>query len=237
MKACNFLYFFCGFLLSSYSYAAEKLPLASIVAQAERYLQAQVAQTLPQTDQNNIQITSSALDHRLSLSHCDKPLTFSHRQSANLQGRVSIKVSCHSNQPWAVYTRHYTSLYKAVVTTNKPLPRNHILQASDFTTINKDIFKQRPGFINNINQLIGKRLKRPIKSGSMLYGYHLSQPAMIKKGHNVNVIAKIGGLSVITSGIALSSGKYGEQIKVENTRSSRIITAEITGPDTVEVVL
>ena len=67
--------------------------------------------------------------------------------------------------------------------------------------------------------------------------HKMEQAEIVKKGDKVNVSAKIGALTVVTSGIALADGRRGEQIDVENKRSSRVIRTVVTGPSAVEVIL
>jgi flagella basal body P-ring formation protein FlgA len=52
----------------------------------------------------------------------------------------------------------------------------------------------------------------------------------------VDIIVRIGAVSVTGSGIASGSGQIGEQVRVMQPHSSRPLTARIVGPGAVEIV-
>jgi flagella basal body P-ring formation protein FlgA len=237
MKVCNFLYFFSLSLLSIGIQAKQYTHLGSLLEESKQYLQEKVYQDLPHEDHSAVNITSSGVDSRLKLHACDKPLTFQHRDSSKMKGTVSVKVSCNSPYAWSIYTKHKITLEKNIIVAKKHLTKNTILTATDLSFIQRDIYTQRTGYHLDTTSLIGKQLTRPLAKGAIIYQKQLTQAQMIKKGDNVSVVAKVGGLSVITTGTALSNGRIGEQIEVENKRSSRIIRAEITGKNSVEVIL
>lgn len=237
MKSRNFLCFFSLLFLSMTVQAKAYMDLDELLKSSESYLQQRIYQQLAKTDYQNTKITSHTLDSRLKLTQCDKALTFTRKSSSALKGNISIKVSCHSPHAWSIYTKHNIALEKNIIISADNLPKGHVLTKKDITYIQRDIYTQRSGYLSNQSLVIGKQLKRSINSGEVIYSNQLHQPNLIKKGDSVSVVAKVGSLSVITLGIALDNGRIGEQIDIKNRRSSRVIRAEITGPDTVKVIL
>lgn len=237
MKVRNILYIFSLYILHLNAEAAGYMDLKALTQDAKFYLQSEVHKDLPDSDHKNVNITSSTLDQRLKLHRCDKPLTFTHSRSSTIKGTVSVKVSCHSPHAWSIYTKHKVALEKHIVVADKNLLKNHILSSSDLSFVKRNIYNERAGYSDNKASLIGQQLKRPIAKGYVIYHNLLTQADVIKKGDTVNVIATVGQLSVITSGVALSNGRMGEQIDVENRRSSRIIRVEITGKNAVKVIM
>lgn len=237
MKACNFLWFFSLFFISSYTQAQEYMKLDDITNAAKRYLLNEMNKQDSYFSQNKVTIKSFSIDSRLQLKQCDKPLTFDHNQSSKIKGITAVKVSCSGPHAWAIYTKHDVTIQKTVVVINKNLPKHHILQANDVSYGTRNTTNLRSGYMTDTKLLVGKQLTRPIKEGQVLYRHQLTQAEIVKKGDKVNVSAKIGALTVVTSGIALADGRRGEQIDVENKRSSRIIRTIVTGPSAVEVIL
>ncbi|ODS23804.1 flagella basal body P-ring formation protein FlgA [Candidatus Endobugula sertula] len=237
MKARNYLCFFSLFLFINNSWGSEYTDLAHLVRLSENYLQQQLYKEIPFEDRNNIKISSRPLDYRLKLAPCDKSLTFKDRYNQPIRGNISIKVSCQGINSWAVYIKHRVGLEKDILVLKTDLPKNHILRKEDLSTIKRDIYTLRSGYLNNSSLIVGHQLKRALKAGTMIYHSVLLKPHIIKKGDTINIVAQLGSLSVITPGIALKGGHKGEQIDVENRLSSRIIRAEIVGPNTVAVVL
>ncbi len=237
MKSRNFLWFFILFFTSINLQARNYADLEKIVLLSENYLLQKMQQQLAASDYKGAKIHSQALDARLKLPRCDKSLTFEHRIKKTLQGNISVKVICSSPHAWSIYTKHRITVHKKIAIANNSLSKGHIIRESDIIYVSKDISRQRAGYLTDQTLLVGQQLIRPIHEGQAFYQYQLKTPDMIKKGDKVSVVAKIGSLSVITPGIALSDGRLGEQIDVENKRSSRIIQAKITGLNTVEVIL
>ena len=84
--------------------------------------------------------------------------------------------------------------------------------------------------------LIGLAARRNIAAGEALTPAILRVPPVIKSGDPVDIIVRIGAVSVTGSGIASGSGQIGEQIRVMQPHSSRPLTARIVGPGAVEIV-
>lgn len=237
MKIRNFLWVFIPFIFSTHLHAKQYEDLDQLVLLSENYLKEQMQTQLTPEDYEGVKISSGTLDSRLKLHQCDKALTFEYKKSSSIKRSVSIKVLCHSPHAWSIYTKHNISLYKNLVIATRPLPKNHIVQENDIAYLLRDINRERSGYITDKNVLIGQQLKRSLASGKIVYLNQLQRPDVVKKGDRVSVIAKMGMLSVITPGIALKDGRIGDQIEIENKRSSRIIQARIITANTVEVIL
>jgi flagella basal body P-ring formation protein FlgA len=237
MKLCNFLWIFSLPLLCHGVQAKTLVNLEELLTDSRAYLRQEIRKNLNTGEYSAVKIVSQAIDTRLTLHPCDKSLTYTHRDTEKITGSVLIKVSCSSPYAWSIYTKHKVALEKKVITANKNLPRHHILSEDDLSSITLDIYKQRAGYTTDKKLLIGQQVKRRISVGNVIYSHQLKIPLRIKKGDTVNVTAKVGALSVITSGIALTNGRKGEQIDVKNRRSSRIVRAEITGTNSVKVIM
>jgi len=84
---------------------------------------------------------------------------------------------------------------------------------------------------------VGKALKRPASIGDTIMRHNLTRPLVIKRGDQVTLEASAGAITVVASGVAMSNGHIGEQIKVKNTSSKRIVNARIVNQGTVRVTL
>ena len=176
----------------------------------------------------------------VSVSHlqfpkCDKPLTLS-LQGQSIQRNTSVKVSCLGAHPWSLYLTSTISIKKSVIAVRQELPRHHIVRKDDLVEVKQNVYNLRNGYITSPNLVIGKQLKRALRTGDVIYNYQLQAPDIIKKGDRVTVIAKRGSLAVISPGIALNDASEGERLRVENQRSSRIIHTRAIAPGTAEVL-
>ena len=237
MKALNFFMIFYSFFIYQTSYAGDYTDLTNISQQSEKFLKNLLQSKINERDHQYLKIATRPLDPRLKLAPCDKPLTLEDPSRQAIKGNIAIKVSCRGQISWAVYVRHNISLEKEVLAVSNSLPRQHILTDNDLHYVTRDIYLLRQGYYSDKQAIVGQQLKRPITIDKVIYNYQLQAPDIIKKGDEITIIARHGSLSVVSPGVALTNGKKGKQIKVENRRSSRIIYAKVIGPSKVQVIL
>ncbi|WNW11164.1 flagellar basal body P-ring formation chaperone FlgA [Pseudomonas sp. DTU_2021_1001937_2_SI_NGA_ILE_001] len=182
------------------------------------------------------EISVKQLDPRMRLAHCDKDLTAS-MESARPIGRVSVRVRCEGSSPWTVYVPAQVQLFREVVTTLRPLKRGTVLSEQDVALRERDIGTLGLGYLTAVDQVVGQKLTRPTVVDQVLAPNFLEQPAMVRKGDHVVIIARSNSLAVRMPGEALSDGGFNEQIRVRNLNSQKVIKANITGPGQVEVAM
>lgn len=243
MKTTNFLLFFYMLFLSSIysgniSAAASEtnnIDTHSIERQVEKFLRERITQRLPENQHSGVKIQIRNIDQRLRLSKCAKELTLT-LQGQKIQRTSSVKVMCDDNTPWSIYVGSTISLELPVVALRSELPRRHIIRESDLMIMQRDIYSLRDGYTTHLDNIVGQELKRALRAGDVVYSFHLQAPDIVKKGDRVTLIAKRGGLSVMSHGIAMASASKGERVRVENQRSARIIQGKVIGPGTVEIL-
>ena len=81
--------------------------------------------------------------------------------------------------------------------------------------------------------LVGSRLKRDVKQGDQIRSNSF---CVVCKNDKINIIARSGGLSLKTSGIALDDGTVNQSVRVKNLKTQKIISAVVSAPAEVEVV-
>lgn len=239
MKTTNFFCFFSLALLVTLSITSRastpQHSIDTIHKTVEAFIREKLHSQLKSEQRSGLSISVRPIDKRLRLQKCDRDLTLS-LQGQAIRQQANVKVSCRGSVPWSVYVGSKIRLDLPIVVLSKGLPRRHIIEETDLMTVTKDIYSLRNGYVSDPQVLIGQELKRPLKAGDILYRYHLQAPDIIKKGDRVTVVAKRGGLSVISQGIALGNASEGERVRIENERSSRIIQAKAVAAGRVEVL-
>jgi len=177
------------------------------------------------------------LDPRLRLPLCSEPLQASLESPTQPLGRVTIRVRCDSHAPWTIFVPGHVNLYREVATALRSLQRNSIVQASDVQLSERDVSSLRQGYILNLENVIGQKLTRPIQPNQIFSANYLKAAAAINKGDQVVISARANSMYVRMPGTALEEGAIGQQIRVRNTRSQRIVHARVTGPGQVEVAM
>ncbi len=190
--------------------------------------------TAPHTQ--NVEILAGKLDHRLRLAKCDNPLTAisdPHRRSS----RLTVKVSCEGSRPWSIYVPVSIKADATVARLAHDIKRGQVLSAADIRMDVSRVSSSQQGYVHSLDLAIGKTLKRGGRAGELVLSGQLKEVIAVKRGDQVLVEATAGSIVVVANGIALANGHIGEQIRVRNSDSERIISARIVNQGTVRVML
>ncbi len=95
-------------------------------------------------------------------------------------------------------------------------------------------YAQNSGFAN-IDQLIGKQIRRATRSGVMLRPSDIMEPEVISRSDFVTIYYKKGPLTLSIKGQALNSAAKGEMVSVLNLNSKNIVRGTAIAPGTVEI--
>jgi flagella basal body P-ring formation protein FlgA len=214
---------------------AATLP-AELIGATEGFLEQSVTDYLQRSEiQARHEILVHSLDPRLRLNACDQPLEVTLESPSQPLGRVTCRVRCAGSTPWTVFVPAQVRIYREVVVSARPLARNTQLQADDLLLAEMDIGQLKQGYLADAAQAVGKKLTRTLQANQVIPASLLVTAAVVRRGDHVVISARGTGISVRMPGEALSDGGPGDQIRVRNLRSERIIRARVTGPGAVEV--
>lgn len=185
--------------------------------------------------EENVTINVGRIDSRLRLAKCDDKLTFNLQEPPHSAKNITIKTSCEGERRWTVYVPATLEIYANVLVSTRFLDRGDIISPEDLTYRRVDIATTGHGHVLDMDRVTGMQVKRPIKIGATIKTNYLEALEIVEKGQTVVVTSSSRFLSVETSGVALSSGQLGEQIKVKNERSNRVVSAQIVAPGRVMV--
>lgn len=183
------------------------------------------------------EVQINRLDPRLRLPLCEQPLTTTLESPAEPIGRVTLRVRCDGSAPWTVFVPGQVRLYRQVVIASRPLKRDNLLTDADVLLAERDVGLLNQGYLTALPQAVGKKLTRPLLPDQVLAPTHVQMAEAIRKGDQVVISARSGGISVRMPGEALSDGTVGKQISVRNQRSNRVVRARVVGPGQVEVAM
>lgn len=227
----------CLLLVATASVQAESIQ-QQIIGTSQAFLEQATADYLAS---NNIigrhSVTIGRLDPRLRLPVCAIPLQASLESPAQPVGRVTVRVRCDSNAPWTIFVPGQVNLYRDVVVAVRSLSRNSIVQAADVQLAERDVSSLRQGYLLDLNNVIGQQVTRPVRPNQVIATHALKAAATISKDDEVVISARGNSMSVRMPGVALEEGAMGQQIRVRNSRSQRVIRARVTAPGQVEVAM
>lgn len=174
-----------------------------------------------------IEVTALPLDRRLRLARCELPLQTYDSPNGLKPGRSVVGVRCNGNQPWKIYVSVRIASLQPVVVSTAPLPRGHLIGADDVALVERDGARLLRGFFSDPDQVVGQRAKRHIGVGRVITPSTLAQDQLIRRGAEVEILARDGNLQVRMKGEAMSNGALGERIRVRNRASGRIVTGTV----------
>lgn len=180
-------------------------------------------------------ISVTQIDPHLQLPACDKPLTLSPQSGVIKPGLNTITVRCNSDQGWTIYSIVAIKAYQQVLVLSKPLQRNDLIRAEHLTLEKRDVSSLQQGYLSNIDDVADKQATRNIAAGTVLSRSHYSEMTLVKRGEHVNIQSASAGFLISAPGVALADGVKGQQIRVKNASSQRIVQAVVVDPGTVSV--
>jgi len=184
---------------------------------------------------SDIEFRVSNLDSRLKLPACELPIHAMPKENGFGGKNLSVKVQCTSASPWTIYVPVVIDIYSEVAITTRNISRGEVLAASDFSMKRTNTSVVGHNFIDEASQVDGKVAKRPLRAGRVILSQDLKKALLVNKGETIMLVANTGALQVSSEGVALSNGTLGEQIRVKNARSQRIVDARIVAPGRAEV--
>ncbi|WP_245770450.1 flagellar basal body P-ring formation chaperone FlgA [Marinospirillum alkaliphilum] len=182
------------------------------------------------------EVQFSALDPRLRLAACQTPLDFEPHGTSELRGRVNLKVSC-LDQDWFIYLAADVRRFVPVVVARTALPRGAALSPSMLSIQEMDVSRVRGNYYTSISELNGMQLRNRVRADEVITNVNLMAADAVNRGEQVVIVATSGSgtLGVRMAGEALDSGKIGDQVRVRNLQSGRVIRALVVSRGVVEV--
>jgi len=219
-------------LLAAAAQAGSFQSLDSIRAAVKRFLVTsfQNAATKPN-------VTVGRLDTRLRLAACSQPLrTFDPRHEQKY-GPVIVGVRCNGPKPWTLYVPATVNSYSEVMALARPLGRGTIIKRGDLQPVRENLARLPYGYFTDPKNVVGMELRRPMGLGAILTPSALAEPQLVKRGDDVTLIAEGNGVQVTIKAQAMDDGAKGDQIRVKNLSSERIVDAQVAGHDFVKIDL
>ena len=111
--------------------------------------------------------------------------------------------------------------------------RGEVIQAQDIKISRMRAANFPPEALTRIEAIIGKAARRSLASGEALRAADLQAPVIVEKGSMVTMVVQTPYMTLTTQGRAIDDGAMGETIRVMNSRSKKVVEAQVTKADTV----
>lgn len=179
---------------------------------------------------NDFELEINQFDQRLRLKKCtgDKlKIYVPHNKAITQSSTIAIK--CYGPHFWSLFIPIDIKVYKQMIATNKYLPKNHVIKKEDVKMVKRDSVDLQQGYFTTINDVVGKITKKVIIKNRIISPVSVKLAKLIDKGDIVQLTAAGDAIKVTVKGIAMQSGRLGENISVKNLTSKKIIEAQVIG--------
>lgn len=122
-----------------------------------------------------------------------------------------------------------------VVTASRYIKPEETIQAEDLTLTTVQLPALVHDFVIDPGAAVGKRAVKPLRADTPVRLSAISAPFVIKRGDQVTIEVKHGGLLIQASGLTKSGGQVGQSITVTNLDSGKEIRGKVVGPGVVRV--
>ncbi len=122
-----------------------------------------------------------------------------------------------------------------VVALSHPIKKNQVIREDDIYMKKIGLYDLSGSLLFDPGSVIGKRVKRFIKPGTLLTEEMIEEAPLVKKGDRVAIIVETGILTITASGEARMDGTKGKIIEVINSDSKKKIYAEVLDSGRVKV--
>lgn len=202
----------------------------TILETARSFLQQQLKGTPGRSE-----IRFGQLDPRLRLARCDGKLQAFLPPGTTAMNTTSVGVQCTGSATWKLYVPAQVVIIDRVVVSRGFIPRGTILTPEHLMVAERELSAASQGYMKDLSEVLGRKLKHPIRGGLVITPGMLERPALVKRGDEVTILSRTSTLEVRMKGSALANGAEGDRIRVRNLNSSRIVEGTVRADGTVVV--
>ncbi|ETX10432.1 flagellar protein [Marinomonas ushuaiensis DSM 15871] len=181
-----------------------------------------------------INITTNNLAALNYLPDCEHEIIRIINQRPDATKRTNYEISCDS-PTWKSYIPITQSIMIPAIKTINPINRGQVISRSNTDVGEVDLSTLRGQVFTQKNPPYGLIASRNLRINTFITESLTNQPTLVKKGDLVLITASSESITVRMNGVALENGAKGQQIRVQNTSSERIIYAKVVSNSEVLV--
>ena len=163
----------------------------------------------------------ATLDPALRLPRCGAALV------ARVQGSNSVEVGCPDG--WRLFVPVRVRRSQTVLVLSRGIAPGETITADAFMPETRDASRIVGAAVADPAQAIGRVARRTLSAGAVLSATDLVAQRLIRRGDNVALLSRRGGVEVRVVGKALGDAGENERVTVENLSSRRVVQG-VVGP-------
>ena len=163
----------------------------------------------------------ATLDPALRLPRCSAALV------ARVQGSNSVEVGCPDG--WRLFVPVRVRRSQTVLVLSRGIAPGETITADAFVPETRDASRIVGAAVADPAQAVGRVARRTLSAGAVLSATDLVAQRLIRRGDNVALVSRRGGVEVRVVGKALGDAGESERVTVENLSSRRVVQG-VVGP-------
>lgn len=163
----------------------------------------------------------ATLDPALRLPSCGAALV------ARVQGSNSVEVACPDG--WRLFVPVRVRRSQTVLVLSRGIAPGETITADAFVPETRDASRIVGAAVADPAQAVGRVARRTLSAGAVLSATDLVAQRLIRRGDNVALVSRRGGVEVRVVGKALGDAGESERVTVENLSSRRVVQG-VVGP-------
>ena len=163
----------------------------------------------------------ATLDPALRLPRCGAALV------ARVQGSNSVEVACPDG--WRLFVPVRVRRSQTVLVLSRGIAPGETITADAFVPETRDASRIVGAAVADPAQAVGRVARRTLSAGAVLSATDLVAQRLIRRGDNVALLSRRGGVEVRVVGKALGDAGESERVTVENLSSRRVVQG-VVGP-------
>lgn len=163
----------------------------------------------------------ATLDPALRLPRCGAALV------ARVQGSNSVEVACPDG--WRLFVPVRVRRSQTVLVLSRGIAPGETITADAFMPETRDASRIVGAAVADPAQAVGRVARRMLSAGAVLSATDLVAQRLIRRGDNVALVSRRGGVEVRVVGKALGDAGESERVTVENLSSRRVVQG-VVGP-------
>lgn len=224
---------------------AQGAPGAQVAQGTQEKMLAQVRQWVAQTQNTTpAQVEIAPLDGRVQVQACPQPL----QMDLPFASRETVRVRC-AQPPWQLYLRLQAGsagpvdgpsaaadagATRQTVVTRHLIQRGTRLQPGMLEEVTLPAQGMEPNAVASLQDLLHGEVVRDVSAGQVLRSSDIRRAVLVKQGQSALMTVGQNSSFQITIRVeALQDGRMGEQIRLKNPDSGRLLTGTVTGPNAV----
>ncbi|MEP0073673.1 MAG: flagellar basal body P-ring formation chaperone FlgA [Marinomonas sp.] len=213
--------------IAFFCFQASLIFAESIEKQINHYInQVEIPRLLEIYPEADVTISLNNLAALNYLPDCESGTITITNQRPEANKRTTYEVSCGS-PVWKSYVPVTQSITIPAIKTISPINRGQEINRANTGVGDVDISTLRGQVFTAKNPPYGLIASRNLRINTYITDNLINQPTLVKKGDQVLITASDGNIIVRMNGVALENGIKGQQIRVKNTSSERIIYAKV----------